>query len=115
VNGEPPEPDVLTRSQLLERRGYDGTEEPYGLVADQDPAPPPKRTAAEGLAAANERRHAEKLAREAANGTTLRSNGSTRTCDDVWSPKAVIGTVFDLGGTLELAFGDDVKLTAWRG
>jgi hypothetical protein len=32
MNDELPEDDVLTRSQLLQRRGYDGTEEPYGLA-----------------------------------------------------------------------------------
>jgi hypothetical protein len=61
-------PDTMTRAQVEARRGpLSNGAGAADLVSRHDPLPA-KRTAAEGLAAANERRHAEKLARQAANG-----------------------------------------------
>jgi hypothetical protein len=60
-------PDTWTPAELAARRGGLNGDGAADLVSHHEPASP-RRTAAEGLAAANERRHQEKLARQAANG-----------------------------------------------
>jgi hypothetical protein len=119
------EADVLTRSQLLERRGYDGTEEPYGLANGHvEPAVEPVARTCDGcgspLAPHQQRWCGRKCMKkdqyERSKGRTPVAAAPHQVAEDVtWTPASIIAVLLDVGATLEVAFSDDLKVTAWRG
>jgi hypothetical protein len=139
-----PEPDTLTRSQLEARRGGFEGNGSADLVTHhddfksgtpdlkRDPGPSPaRRTAAQALAAANERRHAEKLARQAANNSVyvrnqddgspmpLPAGATDANVEGAVRLRSVFGALLAESATFEIALDPETfvptTVTAWRG
>jgi hypothetical protein len=133
-------PDTMTRSQLEARRGGFEGNGAADLVAHHvnlemyaSPETPTKRTSAEALRQANERRHAEKLARQAANNSVrarvqglddgspmpLPAGASDANVEGAVRLRSVFGALLAEGATFEIALEpetlDPVTVTCWRG
>jgi hypothetical protein len=125
-----PKYDTSTRSELLARRGYDGTEEPYGLADGQAVDEEPRRCkgcgrdlsdrSAQTIWCSQPCRSKWRSANEGADRQDDRSPlpvtpGALKVNVEAagWPLPEIVSTLLDAGATFEI-FPTERKVTAWR-